>query len=290
MSALHRKVILIVGVFLLTGLAFLGGWVLSRKGQDAPLSTAQAEELGQLRREVQRLREVLGEQPAIPGGIKLAVTEKDVLPSRMPARYADYLNPAHPDCILDRNDVGVADFAVWHFYAGHRSGEISKESVVFLIATDPVAAAGMMDGLEGLDLDLARRLKSNRTGCLLGRKKLEALNLKPSDRLRLTGRNHPGVDLELEVMGMLPGKGYEQMGLMNAEYLTAALEAHRRKTGEADTSAGRSLNLVWLRVPNRTAFERVKRTVEDSPLLSQPRVTCRLADSLPFALLPEVDR
>jgi hypothetical protein len=290
MTAQHRNVILVFGVFLLTGLAFLGGWVLSRKEQGTPPSTAQAEELAQLRREVQGLREVLGEQPSTPGGIRLAVTEKAVVPSRMPARYADYLNPAHPDCILDRKDVGAADFAVWHFYAGQRGGESSKESMVFLIATDPVASVGMMDGLDGLNMDLVRQFKVNRTGCLLGRKKLEALNLKPNDRLHLTGLNHQGVDLELEVMGILPGKGYEQMGLMNAEYLTAALEARRRKTGEADTSAGRSLNIVWLRVPNRAAFERVKRTVEDSPLLSQPRVICRMADSLPFALLPEADR
>jgi hypothetical protein len=108
---------------------------------------------------------VLGEQPVVPGGLKLTVAEKDMLPSRMPERYADYLNPAHPDCILDRKDVGAGDFLAWRYYAGRRDGEFNSANVVFLIATDPVAAAGMMDGLDGLDPDLVRRLKANHTGC-----------------------------------------------------------------------------------------------------------------------------
>jgi putative ABC transport system permease protein len=292
MTAPHRKVLLAGGVSLLTGLAFLGGWCLPHRGEGTASQTdVQVEELARLRREIRTLREVLDGQPAVPGGVKLTIAQKDVLPSQMPERYADYLNPAHPDCILDRKDLGDGDFMAWHFYGGgRRDGPFTSANTVFLIATDPAAAAAMMDGLDRLDPDLVRRLKANRTGCLLGRKKLEALNLQPKDHLFLTGLSHQGIDLELEVLGQLPGERYEQAGLMNAEYLTESLAAYQRKMGAAHPLAGKSLNLVWLRVPSRAAFERVKRAVEHSPLLSQPRVSCRLADSLPYALLPEGDR
>ena len=40
-----------------------------------------------------------------------------------------------------------------------------------------------------------------------------------------------------------------------------------------------TLNLVWLRVPDQDAFQKVRTQVEDSPLYSNPAVKCETAAS-----------
>jgi putative ABC transport system permease protein len=275
-------------VSLLTGSLLLVGFWLVRRAEDTPTRLdAQAEEIRQLHRELRTFQESFVEQP-VPGGIKLTVIERDALPSRLPERYANYLNPARPDCLLDRKDVGPRDFMALRYYGGFAGGQVNRQNVVFLIATEPDAITAMMDGLAGLDPELVRRLKDRRAGCLLGRKQMEAINRRAGERLSLTGLSHQGIDLDLEIVGLLPGERYDRTGIMNAEYLTASLAAYEKKTGARHPLADKSLNAVWLRVPNRAAFERVKRLVEGSKVLSNPAITCRLSSSLPWALLPDL--
>jgi len=276
-------IVLVCFASLLAGVALVFGiWtsrVVDRLGQLEATVESQADE-------ITRLRQRLGEDAA-RGGLKLVISERDTVPSRMPLRYANYLNPKSRDCVLDSKDVRPEDFMSWRFYGGTREAQPrTRENTVFFIATEADAIRSMMEGLGDLDVGLVHRLRTTRTGCLLGRKKLESLKLQVGDRFLLAGLSHKEIDLEFEVLGELPGERYENTGIMNPEYLDASLAAYERKNGKKHPFAD-SLNLVWLRVRDWAAFERVKRTVESSPLLAAPHLTCHPPESLPWALLPD---
>jgi hypothetical protein len=286
---MRRDILLVLTASLLTGAGvFVAMWLTGRapvrSESSDPSTAATAEEVKRLRQEMDQIQALLREEP--PDGLKVVVTERKNIPSRMPVRYADYLHPGHPDCVFDPKDASPGGFMSWRFFAGSR-GDPRPESTVFLLATQPDAIPSMMDDLAALDPELVRRLKATRAGCLLGGGRMAALDLKPGDRLKLTGFSHAGIELELEIVGTLPGEKYAGMGIMNDEYLTASFDAYQKKTGTAHPQAANSLNVAWLRVPNRAAFERVKQAVEGSKALADPPVTCRLARSLPMSLLPE---
>ena len=61
---------------------------------------------------------------------------------------------------------------------------------------------------------------------------------------------------------------YDQSAAFNREYLNAALDDYPRKhNGQAHPLAGKTLNLMWLRVPDSASFERVAEQIANSPLL-----------------------
>src|SRR5438067_5962370 len=70
--------------------------------------------------------------------LKLIVTERWQLPSQMPLKYANYLDPSKSSCILDPKDVGPDDFMTWSFYGGTTEpGRITRDTLVFFFVMDP---------------------------------------------------------------------------------------------------------------------------------------------------------
>jgi putative ABC transport system permease protein len=66
---------------------------------------------------------------------------------------------------------------------------------------------------------------------------------------------------------------------MNRDRLNNALDAYKQKNGKPHPMAEKSLNLVWLKVPDTTAYNKVAEQVENSPLFTVPAVKCETASS-----------
>lgn len=219
---------------------------------------------------------------------KVIVTERWQLPSQMPFAYAAPLSegapdPTRPDDIRIQPD----DSMTWQFYGGTLDPtKMTRENVVFFFAMEPRKFLTMMDGLEELTSEerklLAeglRKMEENKRGVYIGRKRLEDLNKKPGERIKVTSLNYKGIDLEFDILGELPGRRYDQSAVMNRDYLNDALDAYKIKNGQKHPLADRTLNLVWLRVPDSEAFRKVGQQIENSSSFTAPAVKVETASS-----------
>lgn len=212
--------------------------------------------------------------------LKVIVTEKWQLPSQMPLTYADYLNPESSRFILNPADVKPGDFMTWSFYGGTLDpNKRTLENLVFFFAMNPDHIRPMMEDLENLDPKLIQALKDNRQGCLMGRERMQTINRRVGERFKVTSINYKGIDLEFEIVGELPEGRYDKSAIMNAEYLNHEVDRFKGEDGKPHPLSQKRLNLIWLRVPDREAFQRTAHTIENASVFVNPQVKCETASS-----------
>ncbi len=209
---------------------------------------------------------------------KAIITERWQIPSQMPITYAPLLAEG---AARKPGDIRPTDSMSWQFYGGTLDPKnLTRENMVFAIALDPKKIGTMMDELEELTGEQRGELErliavaeSNRQGIVLGRDRLKALNKRVGERITLYGLNYKDIDLEFEIIGIFPVPRYDQSAAFNQEYLAAALDDYKRKhNGQAHPLAQKSMNLMWLRVPDSESFNRVADQITHSPLFSLPAV------------------
>ncbi len=218
--------------------------------------------------------------------LKIIVSEKWRLPSQMPYTYAAGLEQG---AASGPDDLKPLDAMTWTFYGGSLDPKKRTfENIVFAFCLKPDKLLTMMDGLEDLPADspegkalaaAVEKMKTNRQGILVGRERMVRLKKKIGDRFTIHSFNYKGIDLEVEIVGELPTRRYDQSAAMNVEYFLAAMDAFQRKNGKPHEMSSRSLNLVWLRVPNRDAFNKIAEQVQSSPQFSNPTVKVETAAS-----------
>jgi putative ABC transport system permease protein len=237
--------------------------------------------------------------------LKAIVTERWQIPSQMPLAYESGLARGGA---RKPGDVVPEDAMTWQFYGGTIDpAKRTRENIVFFfgmqpgkLLTVPRDAAGnplrddqgriryttMMDGIdemteqEVLQLDAAcRAMEVNKRQVIVGQERLAALNKKVGEWMTVTSFNYPGVDLEVEIIGAFPKGRYDQSALVNRDYINDALDAYKRKNGVAHPMADKTLNLVWLRVPDTEAFRQVAEQITNSPEFLTPAVKCETASS-----------
>ena len=213
--------------------------------------------------------------------LKVIITERWRLPSQMPFAYAEGLSrgAARTDA-----DLRPSDSMTWQFYGGTVDPDNrAPENMVFAISLEPEKLLTMMDELDELQgdkrrtmEDLAGKLERNKQGLLLGRDRLAALNKRPGERVTFYGLNYKDINLEFEILGVLPdGTRYDNSAFINRRYLNDALDDYARNhNNKPHAMAAKTLNLVWLRVPDRDAFNRIAQQVERSPEFTNPAVKC----------------
>jgi len=214
------------------------------------------------------------------------VTERWAIPSRLPFSYAD---PLSRGAARNPGDVQPLDSMTWQFYGGTLDpAKLTRQSIIFGIACDPEKLATMMDGLDDLPADQERqlheniaKLKANRRGIIVGQSHLDATNKRIGERFKLTGiGNFKGIDLEFEIVGAFPAGRYDTLAAFNRDYLNNELDAYAaRHNGQKHPLAERSLNLVWLKVPDTAAFTRLAKQIEDAPEFSNPAIKCETGAS-----------
>src|SRR5262249_40163886 len=144
----------------------------------------------------------------------------------------------------------------------------------------------MMDGIDEFTdqeraalAEACREMERDPRKVIIGRERLEALQKKVGERMTVTSFNYKDIDLEVEIIASFPEGRYKQSALMNRDYLNQSLDAYERKTGKKHAMAEKSLNLVWVRVPDTATFGRVADQVQNRGRYTAPAVKCETASS-----------
>ncbi len=208
---------------------------------------------------------------------KAIITERWQVPSQMPFAYA---GPLEEGGYSAPGDVHPTDSMTWQFYGGTLDPtNRSFENFMFFFAMDPHKLRTMMDDLENLDPALVEKLAATRDGAIIGRKRLAKLNKRIGERFKVTSYTLKGVDLDFEIVGVFPEGRYDQSGVMNREYLNAALDKYAREHGTRHPLADKTLALVWLRVPDSESFSKVSSQILNSGRFTAPAVKVETASS-----------
>src|SRR5262249_47937853 len=144
----------------------------------------------------------------------------------------------------------------------------------------PKRIRSMMDDLDNLDPALIDKMVQNKRGVLMGKERLATVGKRVGERFVLTSINYKDIELEFEIVGQLPEGRYDQSAVMNRDYLNDALDQYERQhNGTKHPMANKTLNLVWLRVPDSDSFGRVADQVMTSSQYTAPFVKCETASS-----------
>jgi putative ABC transport system permease protein len=136
-----------------------------------------------------------------------------------------------------------------------------------------------MDNLQDLSDDLVDALKKDPRNVLLGKERLEMLNMKVGQNFKLTSINYRDIDLEFRIVGELPGNQYNLMGIMNGEYFKHGFDAYYTQKKAHHPLETRQLSLIWLRVPDKDAVAKVAAIIENSPKFADRPLKCETASS-----------
>lgn len=193
---------------------------------------------------------VSGHVEAESGQSRLMVTERWVVPSRIPVRYLP---------VLSRLD-GVEDWTTWNTYPAFLSEARQADQEVFGIATRPdnlVAMHPDMAKLNPAALDDLKRIKS---GALVSADVARDLGCKAGQSFTLFSAMDPQKSLRLKVVAVMPSGEYPRMIFFRRDYFEEA-------TGEKD-----SVDIVWLRARNPEAARHVAAQIQEQFRNRQPEL------------------
>ncbi len=224
---------------------------------------------------------------------KAIVTHKTVIPSQMPrahfeefkrqlAKLPDGMRPVHGD----------DDLMAWSFFFG-TTDPISKrpESFLFAFVMEPRKLLTMMEGLDELtgkekqDLDEAvAEMECNPQAIVVSKMRLKQMNLRVGDKIKVTGVNFTDLVFDLEIIGELPEGKYDGIAVMNSAYLFKQLDSYKtdrlkNKSGEPHPMDAKCINLIWVRLPNKAAFEQLAAMVNDTANFNTPQIKLETASS-----------
>jgi putative ABC transport system permease protein len=222
------------------------------------------------------------------GNLKAIVTDRYDLQGQMPLSYVGPLSQGAFRKPGDKTPVGSM---AWQFYLGTLDPENqTRENLVVLVAMDArklptkvdkvVTQKGMIDDLDPIDKEIVDRLAGTTYGCLLGRKRLKNLNKKVGERFTVNGTQPPGINLEFEIVGVLPAGRWDDNGFMNARYLNEAIDIFSRDNPGSKAALDRRIDMFWVEVGNKEDFPQVVEQINSSPQFTEPPVKCETFASL----------
>jgi putative ABC transport system permease protein len=221
------------------------------------------------------------------GNRKAVVTDRYDAQGQLPLSYA---GPLSQGAARKAGDTVPVDSMSWQIYLGTLDPEKrTHENLVILIATDArhlptkvglVSHKGMIEDIDPVDKALVDKLAETTNGCLLGRKRLVSLNKKVGERFTVSGSQPPGVNLEFEIVGVLPPGRWDDNGVMNARYLNAAIDKYRRDQPASKPVLDRRIDIFWVEVGRKEDFPQVVEQINTSPLFTEPPVKCESYASL----------
>jgi putative ABC transport system permease protein len=219
--------------------------------------------------------------------LKAIVTERWQIPSQMPFAYAQPLSEGAP---RNEGDIRIKpeNSMTWQFFGGTLEQEKpTRENMVFFFCMEPSKVMTMMDGIDQFSAADRAKLEAGLKAMeqdprkvVIGAQRLQAMNKKVGERIRVYSFNYKDIVLDdVEIIGAFPPGQYGQSAVMNRERLNNALDAYKQQNGKAHPMADKTLNLVWLKVPDTAAYNKVAEQVEHSPLFTVPAVKCETASS-----------
>jgi len=210
--------------------------------------------------------------------LKAIVSERWRLPSQMPYAYAQGLRQAGA---VDPDDFRPLDSMTWSFVGGSLDPKArTRENSLFAFCLQPDKLLTMMGELEDMPppekaefAKIVEKLQQNRRGMIIGIERLAAINKRVGERIVMHSFNYKDISFEIDIVGTFPDGRYNNSAAMNIEYLENALDAYKRShNGTPHPLADKSLNLVWLRVPDMAAYQRASQQILENPSFSNPAV------------------
>jgi putative ABC transport system permease protein len=222
--------------------------------------------------------------------VKGIITERWQIPSQMPMEYKDSLCEGGYSREGDYRIDAKKDSMYWSFYGGNIEPDVKKQTrdtLVFFFCMNPSQFVSMMDGIDELTSDevvqverWCAEMMKDRRNVLIGRERLKSMKKQVGDTITVYGVNYKDVNLECKILGTFPDGRYNQSAVMNYEYLDQALEAYKKDhTGAAHPMASKTLNLVWIRLPDSKIFDKVTKQISENPRYTTPAVKCETASS-----------
>ena len=231
--------------------------------------------------------------------MKVIVSEKWEAFSQMPFGYAAPLSEGAYNP-TKTGQIKPMDSMTWQYFIGElgteqgRAERKSRDEQMFFIALEPSKLLTMMDEVmnditpvqsqtkpppkqEVIEQFKATvdRLEHTKLGVIIGKEKLKTMKKGIGDRFRVKSTNFTGLELEFEVVGAFPDGRYEQFAVMRRDYLNDSLEAYPRSHGgQKHPLADKSLHVVWLKVPDASAYNKVVEQIDSSGLFQSPAVKC----------------
>jgi putative ABC transport system permease protein len=230
--------------------------------------------------------------------LKALVSEKYQNPSQMPYTYADTLGEGAARKKGDYRVDPKTNAMAWSFYVGTLDpAKQSFDTILFFFAMDPEKVLSldehgqyvtMMDEIDEISeaekktlLANCREMEQNPFKVIMGKGRLAAINKKVGERIKVTSMNYKGLDLEMEIIGELPGSRYELNAVMNYEYLAEAITAYNKGKSKDNQHpmTEKSLAFEFLRVPDMPAYDKVAEQITNSPEYRSPAVKCETLSS-----------
>jgi putative ABC transport system permease protein len=239
---------------------------------------------------------------------KAIVTERWQIPSQMPFAYAHSLEDG---AYSKPGDVRPTDSMTWQFFGGtiESGAKPTRDNMLFFFCMDPKKVLtivdkkgnpcsakergkggkviSMMDGmdkysdddLDKLETALKEMVKDPRK-VVIGADRLQAMNKRVGEHISVYSFNYKDIVLDdVEIIGAFPPGQYGQSAVMNRDRLNNALDSYKQKNGKPHPLADKTLNLVWLKVPDTDAYNKVAEQIEKSPEFTIPAVKCETASS-----------
>jgi putative ABC transport system permease protein len=223
------------------------------------------------------------------GNLKAIVTDRFEMRGKMPLSYT---GPLSQGAYSKSGDIIPKASMAWQFYVGTLDMEKrTRENQVALCAMDvrllpqkvgnKVVNKGMVEDLDPIEQELIEKLARTRDGCLIGKKRLKALNKQVGEHFKIFALQFTGIDLEFEVVGVLPsGSRWDENGFMNAEYLNAAIDAYKGPGNSKHPLHERRLDIFWVEVSTSEEFPQIVSQINESPVFTTPPVQCQTFASL----------
>lgn len=197
--------------------------------------------------------------------MKALVTEKYQIPSQMKPSHLNTIRALLEDMPTGQKPDNVEDnLMTWAFVGGTLDpAKRTPNNSLFFFCTEPEKVMKMMPGLEDLTaeqnkmLDEACRFMSqNPRAVVIGHTKLVQMNKRVGDRIKVTSLNYKDLEFDFEIVAEFPsGTRWDQSAAMNRKYLDNALSEYEGRNGKPHPLADKCMNLIWIRLPNKAAFE-----------------------------------
>jgi putative ABC transport system permease protein len=225
--------------------------------------------------------------------LKAIVTERWQMPSQMPLSYAGPLSDA---AARKPGDKKPKESMGWQFYAGSldKGATKTRDNRVLMVAMDVrklprksvrdgkvvVVNKNMIEDLDPIDEEIIQKLEQTTQGCLLGSHRLKALNKRVGERFTMYAWEYTGIDLEFEIIGVLPDGRWAENGFMNARYLNNAIDSYKGPGGARHPLDQRRLNMFWVEAEHKDDFGQIVDQINNSPSFSERPVKCETFASL----------
>lgn len=226
--------------------------------------------------------------------LQVIMTERYSIPSQMPPSYAaalkniimTKLDPQHRPQVLDDN------FMTWSFVGGSMDPEkFTQENGLFMFCLEPRAVLTMMNdqglnkddlGEEGYQqlLQAIELVKQDKRNVVIGQDRLKLIGKQVGDEMKIYSMNYKDLVFDFKIVATFPSSSrYGQSAAMRADYLEAKLNEYEAANRQPHPLANRCINLIWVRLPTRAAYEQLASIVNDPATFSAPQVKMETASA-----------